>query len=41
MKINIISIVAPLAAAAILTGCATPASERIWSTDPDAVRIED
>ena len=40
MKSNIISILAPLAAAAILTGCAKTASERIWSTDPDAVRIE-
>ena len=40
MKINIISIFAPLAAAAILAGCDKTAPERIWSTDPDAVRIE-
>ena len=40
MKINIISILAPLAAAAILAGCDKTAPERIWSSDPDAVRIE-
>ena len=40
MKINIISILAPLAAAAILAGCDKTAPERTWSTDPDAVRIE-
>ena len=41
MKINIISILAPLASAAIFAGCAkTAAPEYSWSTDPDAVRIE-
>ena len=40
MKINIISILAPLAAAAILTGCAKTAPERTWASDPDAVHIE-
>ena len=40
MKINIISILAPLAAAAILAGCDKTAPERTWSSDPDAVRIE-
>ena len=40
MKINIISILAPLAATAILAGCDKTAPERIWSSDPDAVRIE-
>ena len=40
MKINIISIFAPLAAAAILAGCDKTAPERTWSSDPDAVRIE-
>lgn len=40
MKINIISILAPLAAAAIFAGCDKTAPERTWSTDPDAVRIE-
>ena len=41
MKINTISILAPLAAAAILAGCAkTTAPEYSWATDPDAVRIE-
>ena len=37
MKINIISILAPLAAAAIFAGCSKTAPERTWSTDPDAV----
>ncbi len=40
MKINIISILAPLAAAAVFAGCDKTAPERIWSSDPDAVRIE-
>ena len=40
MKINIISILAPLAAAAIFAGCDKTAPERTWSSDPDAVRIE-
>ena len=41
MKINIISILAPLASAALFTGCTkTAAPEYSWSTDPDAVRIE-
>ena len=40
MKINIISILAPLAAAAIFAGCSKTAPERTWSTDPDAVHIE-
>ena len=41
MKINITSILAPLAAAAILAGCdKTAAPEYSWTTDPDAVRIE-
>lgn len=40
MKINIISIFAPLAAAAILAGCDKTAPERTWSSDPDAVHIE-
>ena len=40
MKINIISILAPLAAAAILAGCDKTAPERTWSSDPDAVHIE-
>lgn len=40
MRINIISILAPLASAALLAGCTKTAPERIWATDPDAVRIE-
>ena len=40
MKINIISILAPLAAAAIFAGCDKTAPERTWSSDPDAVHIE-
>ncbi len=41
MKINIISILAPLASATILAGCdKTAAPEYSWTTDPDAVRIE-
>lgn len=40
MKINIISILAPLAAAVILAGCTKTAPERTWASDPDAVRIE-
>ncbi len=40
MKINIISILAPLAATAVFAGCDKTAPERIWSSDPDAVRIE-
>ena len=46
MKINIISILAPLAAAAILAsaallaGCTKTAPERTWASDPDAVHIE-
>lgn len=41
MKINIISLLVPLASAAILAGCAkTSAPEYSWATDPDAVRIE-
>ena len=39
MRINIISILAPLAAAAIITGCDKTATERTWSTDPDAVIV--
>lgn len=40
MRINIISILAPLASAALLAGCTKTAPERTWATDPDAVRIE-
>lgn len=40
MRINIISILTPLASAALLVGCTKTAPERIWATDPDAVRIE-
>lgn len=40
MKINIISIFAPLASAALLAGCAKTGPERTWITDPDAVHIE-
>jgi len=40
MKINIISILAPLAAVAILAGCTKTAPERTWASDPDAVHIE-
>ncbi len=46
MKINIISILAPLTAAAILAsaallaGCTKTAPERTWASDPDAVHIE-
>lgn len=40
MRINIISILAPLASAALLAGCTKTALERTWATDPDAVRIE-
>ena len=40
MKINIISILAPLASVAILAGCAKTAPERTWASDPDAVHIE-
>ena len=40
MRINIISILTPLASAALLAGCTKTAPERIWATDPDAVRIE-
>lgn len=40
MRINIISILVPLASAALLAGCTKTAPERIWATDPDAVRIE-
>ena len=39
MKINIISILAPLASAAILAGCAKTAPEYSWATDPDAVVV--
>lgn len=40
MRINIISILAPLASVALLAGCTKTAPERTWATDPDAVRIE-
>ena len=40
MKINIISILAPLASVTILAGCAKTAPERTWASDPDAVHIE-
>lgn len=40
MRINIISILAPLASAALLAGCTKTAPERTWATDPDAVRME-
>ena len=40
MKINIISILAPLTAAAILAGCTKTGPERTWASDPDAVHIE-
>ncbi len=40
MKINIISILAPLASVTILAGCAKTAPERTWASDPDAVHID-
>ena len=40
MKINIISILASLASAALLAGCTKTATERTWASDPDAVHIE-
>jgi len=40
MKINLISLLAPLASAALLVGCTKTVTERTWASDPDAVRIE-